>query len=80
MLIVPYLRIRRFGFKNELEPSLHFHYVLIAFRSVLAAFEKMDAFRDEVTLGYTSKPSERAWTLSQLMWLAWTVWVLRSNK
>jgi hypothetical protein len=80
MLIVPYLRIRRFGFKNELEPSLHFHYVLIAFRSVLAAFEKMDGFRDEVTLDYTSKLSERAWTLSQLMWLAWTVWVLRSNK
>ncbi len=67
MLTVPYLRIRRFGFKNELGPPLHFHYVLIAFRSVLAAFGTMDGFLDEVTMVYTSKPSERAWTLSQWM-------------
>ncbi len=80
MLTVPYLGIRRFGFKNELEPSLHFHYVLIAFRSDLAAFEKMDDFREEVTLDYTSNLSEQAWMLSQSMWLAWTVWVMHSNK
>lgn len=70
MLTVPYLGIRRFGFKNELEPPLHFHNVLIAFRSVLAAFETLDGFLADVTLDYTSKRSERAWTLSQLMWLA----------